>query len=397
MHIKEKEKLNQQLQISIAEANKLAESKSNFLSTMSHELRTPLSAVVGIAELLLQDKPEERQKENLNLLQFSAIDLLSLINNVLDFNKIDSDKMTLEMVPFNLVEFMNNICSVLRIKTINKGLVLTTDIDEQLENVSVISDPTRLSQVIYNLVGNAIKFTEKGCITVKVSVADRTEQSINVLFSVTDTGIGIHHDNQERIFELFAQAESRIVHQYGGTGLGLAIVKKILGFFGSSIQLESDTGKGARFFFTISFATAPASGKIKTNTQAKEPDLSHLKILIAEDNDITRLVLRKQLEKMRIQAVIVENGQMAYEACLKESFHAIFMDLDMPLMDGYEAITQIRKLADTAKANTYMIAFTASVTEQEKIEQHGFNNFLYKPINIQELYDKLEIINLHYN
>ena len=394
-HIKEKEILNRQLQTAIGDANKLAESKSNFLSTMSHELRTPLNSVVGITELLLEDKPEERQKENLKLLQFSAIDLLSLINNVLDFNKIDADKPELEMIPFRLADFVRNICSVLRVKATNKGLELIVDIDTQLEKITIISDPTRLSQVMYNLVGNAIKFTDRGNITVKLSVAARTEQSVSVLFSITDTGIGIHPNNHETIFELFTQGESHIIHKYGGTGLGLAIVKKVLSFFNSTIQLESSSGNGARFFFTIPFATVVTNEKSPAPRPTIEADLTQLRILIAEDNDVTRLILKKQLGKMNIQAVIVEDGQQAYEAYLSGHFDAIFMDLHMPVMDGYETIRQIRMMDDTAKANIYIIAFTASITEQEKIIEHGFNDSLYKPININELRDKLERIALH--
>ena len=396
VHIIEKERLNQQLQVAIAEANKLAESRANFLSTMSHELRTPLNSVVGITELLLADKPEERQKENLNLLQFSAIDLLSLINNVLDFNKMNSDRQALEMAPFNLGEFIQNISSVLRVKAMSKGLELVTDIDKELEGIIIVSDPTRLSQVMYNLIGNAIKFTEEGSITIKLSITERTEQNVNILFSITDTGIGIHSDNHETVFELFTQAEAHIMHKYGGTGLGLAIVKKVLALFGSTIKLESSSGNGSMFSFAISFALSAAQGERKETAAINGANFSHLKVLVAEDNDIVRLVLKKQLGVMNIHAVVVQNGKEAYEACVDQHFHGILMDLQMPEMDGYEAIKLIRALPDTAKANMYIVAFTASITEQEKILESGFNTFLYKPINIGELQSKLAEMALHH-
>lgn len=391
VNISEKEKLNRQLQSSIAEANELAESKSNFLSTMSHELRTPLNSVVGISELLLEDKPEERQKENLTILQFSALDLLSLINNILDFNKIDSDKLTLEQVPVRPAEFMLNICAVLRIKAANKHLQLLLEMDEGLKKMNVITDPIRLSQVMYNLIGNAIKFTEKGSVTVKLSLVTKTESEAAVLFSIADTGIGIHPDKHEQIFELFTQAESHLTRKHEGTGLGLAIVKKILALFGSRIELESSQGRGSRFFFTIPFVIAAEDAGTNTPTAGEKADLSHLRILIAEDNDVNRMILMKQMDKLNVKPVIVENGEDAYEAFIAGDFDLIFLDLHMPVSDGYQAIKQIRALP-APKGDVHIIAFTASVTEQQKIIDAGFDDYLYKPVNMSDLREKLEKI-----
>lgn len=391
VNIGEKEKLNRKLQSSIAEANELAESKSNFLSTMSHELRTPLNSVVGISELLLEDKPEERQKENLTILQFSALDLLSLINNILDFNKIDSDKLTLERVPVRLAEFMLNICAVLRIKAANKHLQLLLEMDEGVNRTNVITDPIRLSQVMYNLIGNAIKFTEKGSVTVKLSLVKKTESEAEVLFSIADTGIGIHPDKHEQIFELFTQADSHLTRKHEGTGLGLAIVRKILALFGSRIELESSQGRGARFFFTIPFVIAAEDAGINTPTAGEKADLSHLRILIAEDNDVNRMILMKQMDKLNVKPVIVENGEDAYEAFIAGDFDLIFLDLHMPVSDGYQAIKQIRA-QPAPKGDVHIIAFTASVTEQQKIIDAGFDDYLYKPVNMSDLRDKLEKI-----
>jgi len=390
INIREKEALNAQLQVSIAEANALAASRSNFLSTMSHELRTPLNSVIGIAELLLADRPEERQKDNLKILQLSAIDLLSLINNVLDFNKIESDKVVLEAVPLRVAEFMRNICAVLRVKANNKKLVLDLEIDEQLEHTNIITDPTRLSQVMYNLIGNAIKYTDKGSISVKVSQVKRADDVVDVLFTVADTGIGIPSDKHETIFELFAQARSQGTNKYGGTGLGLAIVKQILTLFNSTIELESSAGSGARFFFTITFPTTAASPVQKIAAPVDSTDLGHLKVLVAEDDHINRMVVTKQLSRLNIIPVIVDNGKKAFEAYLSGDFNVILLDLNMPVMDGYETIQQIRVLPDTRKAMVYMIAFTASVTERQKIADNGFNDFLYKPVSMTELREKLE-------
>ena len=388
-HIAEKEKLNAQLQLAIADANKLAVSKSNFLSTMSHELRTPLNSVVGISELLLKENPEERQKENLKLLQFSAIDLLGLVNNVLDFNKMDSGNQALHPVAFNLSEFVASLCSVLKVKAQNKGLSFVVDIDKKLLPLIVVSDPTRLSQVLNNLVGNAIKFTDQGEIFIQLTAEKHTEHSVDVLFSITDTGIGIHPGDHESIFDLFSQAETQEMYKYGGTGLGLAIVKRVLADFESSINLESTAGEGSKFFFAISFDLGKSEPVNVKQVSACKVDLSGLKILIAEDNDITRLVLKKQLQNLNVQGVIVKNGVEAFELVRSEPFDAVFMDLHMPEMDGYEAIEKIRALKDPVLAGTYLVAFTASVVEQDKINETGFNSFLYKPFNIQELEEKL--------
>jgi len=390
--IKEKEALNHQLQLAAEEANELAISKSNFLSTMSHELRTPLNSVIGITELLLEDKPEERQKENLEILQLSALDLLSLINNVLDFNKIDADKPKLEAIPFNLAEFIQNRCAVLRIKANDKQLDFNLSIDEQLENINIVSDPTRLSQIIYNLISNAIKFTDKGSISLKLNCIEKKEHEVKVQFSVIDTGIGIHPERHEKIFELFTQAESHITRKYGGTGLGLAIVKQILSLFNSSIHLNSIPGTGSTFFFTINFSTTPVMMETKPTVIETQTDFSKLKILVAEDNEVNRILVKKQMNRLNVEPVIVENGELAYEACLSGYYDAIFMDLHMPIMDGLETTQKIRALPDPVKAKTYILAFTASVTEQEKIQHLGFDDFLYKPINMNNLREKLEKI-----
>ncbi len=392
--LREKEKLNSQLQVSITEANRLAASKSNFLSTMSHELRTPLNSVIGITELLIEDNPDQRHKDNLKILHHSANDLLALINNILDFNKIDSDMLELEKVPVNISDFMKDTCSVLKIKANDKQLDFILDIDKQLENINIITDSTRLSQLLYNLVGNAIKFTEEGSITVRLDCINKTEKETAIRFCITDTGIGIHPDKHEAIFEIFAQAESHTSRKYGGTGLGLAIVKQILNLFNSSLTLDSKPGVGTSFYFTITFDYTAAATVSKTPTANNIP-LNHLRILIAEDNDVNRFLIKTQLDKRNITTVAVENGLKAYEACMNNEFDAIFMDLHMPEMDGYEATRKIRASSDPKKSGIYIIAFTASVTEQEEIVKNGFNDYLYKPVNMNEVLTKLEKIALH--
>jgi two-component system, sensor histidine kinase len=390
-NVKEKEQLNEKLRLSVAKANKLAASRSDFLSTMSHELRTPLNSVIGITELLLQDNPEERQKENLRILQSSSQDLLSLINNVLDINKIDSEKVVLELTPFNLSLLIRNICSGLRVKAEDKKLRLELIIDERLENIHVTSDPTRLSQVIYNLAGNAIKFTATGKISIQLKCISKTHKDIEVLFCVSDTGVGIHPDKHTAIFEMFTQAESHTTRNYGGTGLGLAIVKQVLNLFHSKIEVESTPGKGSVFSFIIKFATTE-DVENRSLIKKTNPSLDHLKLLVAEDNDINKMIIRKQLNNLNVFPVIVDNGEQAYAANLADTFDAIFVDLHMPMMNGYETAKKIRASADEKKAKVYLIAFTASVTEQQHIFETGFDDFLYKPVSMDDLREKLEKI-----
>jgi two-component system, sensor histidine kinase len=392
-NIREKDELNKQLQISVEKAKKLAASKTNFLSTMSHELRTPLNSVVGITELLLQDRPAEHQQQNLQILQSSAIDLLSLINNVLDVNKLDSDKLQLEVVPFNLKEFMQNIISSLNLKASDKQLTLSLSIDPNLDNVFVLSDPTRLAQVIYNLVGNAIKFTEKGGIQVRLIRKDDVDEKIAVQFVVEDSGIGIDASKHHNIFELFSQAESDTTRKYGGTGLGLPIVQQVLRLFHSSVQLESAPGKGSKFSFRIAFTHSASIEKCVI--EETEKDLSHLKILVAEDNEVNKFLLQQQLNRMKVKPVMVENGQQAYEAWLKDDFDAVFLDLHMPVSDGYDATKKIRASIKPSASKVYLIAFTASVTEEQRIIENGFNDFLYKPAQINDLREKLESVSAY--
>jgi signal transduction histidine kinase/CheY-like chemotaxis protein len=388
-NIGEKELLNQQLQVAVGEAKKLAEARSSFLAMMSHELRTPLNSVVGVTELMQEDG-HHQQEENLGILRNSALDLLSLINNILDINKLDSGKLQLETVSFNLYQHVDNICSALSIKARDKKLKLVFEAEDALKDITITSDPTRLSQVLYNLIGNAIKFTEHGSVTVKMVTEGPADNKIDVRFSVADTGIGIHADRHHVIFESFTQAEPDTTRKYGGTGLGLSIVQQVLTLFNSGINLHSEPGKGATFFFTLSFdIVSRAAGEV-AGSPVQNRLLDHLKILVAEDNDINTLVLQKQLDNLKVSSVMVTDGIQAYEAYINGDYDAVLLDLDMPGWNGYETTQRIRSYSDPAKSDAYLIAFTASVSEQSHIIEQGFNDFLYKPVSIKDLREKLE-------
>ncbi|MBX2906874.1 MAG: response regulator [Taibaiella sp.] len=387
--IAEKEELNKQLELSINEARELAATRSNFLSTMSHELRTPLNSVVGIAELLIEDKPTERQRENLQILHSSAIDLLSLINNVLDINKIDSRKLELEKVTFSLSRFLDDLTRSFRKRAEEKHLDFHLNVDTSLSNVVVNSDPTRLAQVMYNLLSNALKFTDTGSISVSANIIGKTQDRITVAMSVTDTGIGIAADRQSAVFEAFAQASADTTRNYGGSGLGLAIVRQVLQLLGSKIEMESEIGKGSRFYFTLTLPLAETTSPAATSS-AVAPEIRHLRILVAEDDKVNRLIIKKQLARLQLEAEIVENGQLALDATMTKPFDVILLDLHMPVLNGYETIKTIRNREEMSKARAYVVAFTAAVTEQEQIMAAGFDDFLYKPVQLADLQKKLE-------
>lgn len=388
----EKETLNLQLKLAVDEANRHAQSRSDFLSTMSHELRTPLNSVIGMAELLLEDAHNEEQKENLGILRFSALSLHTLINDILDFNKLGSGRLQLESIPVNLSKLLRNICSGMELQAKEKGLKLELLIDPALENLYLVTDPTRITQIIYNLAGNGIKFTHKGGITIALALLHKTDEGVKVRFAITDTGIGIAADKQETVFEPFVQASTSTTRNYGGTGLGLPIVKRLLALFGSDIVLESRPGEGSRFSFEIMFAYGESPVPAVHASEAFSNDLQGLRVLAAEDNPMNVLLLRKLCQRWKIKPDIVENGTEVLPQLEKHMYDVILMDIHMPGMDGYEASRAIRKLPDRAKARIPIIALTASVSNDihAKITAAGMNDYVRKPFNAKDLFVKLD-------
>jgi signal transduction histidine kinase/CheY-like chemotaxis protein len=388
-NLTEKESLNKQLQVNIIEAKALAESRSIFLSTMSHELRTPLNGVIGMANLLKESAYDD-QKDYLNILEFSATNLLSMVNDVLDYNKSELDKIELEEIPVNLSALLQKISSGLQMKAVEKNLSWKLEIDEVLKNRLVAADPMRLTQIIYNLAGNAIKFTESGRVGISVKVLNQNEHRIDVKFAVSDTGIGISYDRQEAVFELFTQASTDTTRKYGGTGLGLAIVKRLLKLLGSNIQLESTLGKGSVFSFTISFKIYHGE-LIPHEDETEKTRMKGLRLLIAEDNRVNALILEKILSKWEIETVVAINGQDALTKMANEHFDGVLMDIHMPVMDGYATSLAIRALSDPTKANTPIIALTASVSHNifTKIKNAGMQDYLTKPFQTEALHEKI--------
>ncbi|HAL82131.1 MAG TPA: hypothetical protein DCO83_07755 [Mucilaginibacter sp.] len=386
--------LNKQLGLAIEKAEKSSQIKTEFLSTMSHEIRTPLNAVIGMSDLMLMGNPRTDQKENLEVLKFSANNLLAIVNDVLDFNKIESGKVVFEHIRFNMVDLMQNICGGQMLKAEEKGLKFTLKIDPALKDRVLIGDPVRVTQIIFNLVSNAIKFTKKGSIWVKAYCHEDRHNKVTVNFTVKDTGIGIEKDNLESIFEPFTQESITATRQYGGTGMGLAIVKRLLELQGLHMHVISKIGEGSEFSFHIEFPVSTEtvhqfSGK-RLLSQSDE-GLSNLRMLIAEDNPVNVLLMKKLLSKWKIIPTIAENGEHAIEILQYGNFDIILMDLQMPVLDGFEAAMEIRKLPDPKKANVPIIALTAAALFdiKERVFNSGMNDYVSKPFKPEELLEKI--------
>ncbi|WP_367868397.1 ATP-binding protein [Pedobacter sp. WC2423] len=371
----------------------LAATKSNFLSTMSHELRTPLNSVIGLAGLLLSEESDAQQKEQLDVLKFSAEGLLTLINDILDFNKLEAGKLELEHVPFDLARLLKSIARGMLFKTEEKSLEFKLQIDPKIEGKRFFGDAARLSQVVYNLVGNAIKFTERGTVSLQVKVLKSGSNDYRIRFQVNDTGIGIPESRQKMIFEPFQQAEANTTRKFGGTGLGLSIVKQLIERLGSEITLKSVPGSGSSFSFDLLMkedlsTVTKATGQQPDNSSF---DLSHLSIMLAEDNMMNIFFMKQLFKRWNIIADIAENGQEVLNLLKTKNYDVILMDMHMPVMDGLEATRHIRNLPDPAKADTYIIALTASVSDQvqTRAKDYGMNDYLPKPFQLDDLKERL--------
>src|SRR5690606_32456125 len=388
----ELKRLNSKLNETLEDVHKLSNARMDFLSTMSHELRTPLNGVIGISNALILQNPSEEQKENLGILRFSAENLMALINDILDFNKLDSDKVAMEHVPFNLAELIRKNCASVKMKAEEKLLDLRLSIARDIENKNVMSDPTRLNQVLMNLLNNAIKFTEKGFVHLTAQLVRQDEGTMTVHFSVEDSGIGIEPDKQDHIFEVFTQATESTNRNYGGTGLGLPIVKKVLSMFGSKINLVSQPGSGSRFHFDIDFEYREIEASEAAKGILARRELSGLKVLVAEDNAINILVIRKALEQWNIVPEIAKNGQEAIGKIETDEYDLILMDLYMPVMDGCQAAKNIRLMTDPRKAQVPIIALTANVSEDviANVFDAGMNDYLSKPFYPDHLFEKIQ-------
>ncbi|MEL6537011.1 MAG: ATP-binding protein [Bacteroidota bacterium] len=390
--ITQSELQKEELRLAKEEAEEASKAKELFLATMSHEIRTPLNAINGIAQILLAEDPKPGQIENLELLRFSGENLLTIINDVLDISKIESGKLTLNVAPFDLYYIIHNIKRSLIYRAQESMVKLIADYDPTIPKVFV-GDVTRISQILFNLMGNAIKFTKNGDVEVTVALKEKLEQDYILRIAVKDTGIGISRENQSRIFETFEQSDGDITREYGGTGLGLTICKRLLELMGSEIKLESELGKGSEFYFDLRLKP----GNIKLPDQGKgilgRPNFEHLnlKILVVEDNSANQLIVKRFLSLAKIDYDLAVNGKEALELVKSQAYQMIFMDLQMPIMDGLTATRLIREMEGDYFQQVPIIALTADafVDIQEKSKTVGMTDYLSKPFKPSELYAKI--------
>ncbi|MEO8887381.1 MAG: PAS domain S-box protein [Mucilaginibacter sp.] len=385
--ISSKKKVELKLIAAKEEAQQLNRAKDMFISVMSHEIRTPLNAVIGMSRLLYDDEHLESQDENLNILRFSAQNLMVLINDVLDFTKIETGNVELEKADVDLTQLVKSITDSMQFKAAEKNIYLTYSIDSLLPQI-VIGDSTRLSQILLNLVGNAMKFTEKGGVSVNLKVVEQNKESARIRFSVKDTGIGIASNKLNTIFESFKQAEANTTRKYGGTGLGLAISKRLIELHNSRINVDSVQGEGSDFWFTITFNK---TNDTKNNNKKVETTLN-IKVLVVDDNQINRLLINKILTKWGAVAEFAENGIEAIsKAEATHDYDAILMDINMPQMGGMEATQILRAKPEPYFQNVPIIALTASMLTNEmgEITVAGMTDYILKPFEPAILFEKL--------
>ena len=363
------------------------EAKSNFLSTVTHELRTPLYAVTGLTHLLLDDNPADHQKEHLKSLKFSGDYLLNFINDILQINKIDADKLEPLNIEFKLKKVLADVVDSLQQNAKENNTKVVLDYDNNIP-LNLLGDPLKISQVFMNLVGNALKFTKDGQVDVVAKLKDKDEDNVTVHFEVIDNGIGISEQQQKNIFDSFEQGSIQINREYGGTGLGLTIVKSLLGLFDSSINLKSKLGEGSTFYFDLDLKVEETSLEdVPFEMTVEDFEFEGLHVLVVEDNKINQVITKKMLAKKGITCDIANNGNEAIDAAKNNEYACILMDIHMPGISGTEATIQIRKF----NSEIPIIALTAISMEDSLDEFYaaGCNAVVTKPFKPEIFYQKI--------
>lgn len=383
----ERKQLEEERERSRILAEESAKAKSDFVANISHELRTPLSAIIGFTELLRKTSLDTTQREYLDAIGLSGKNLLSIINNVLDLSRIDSGKFPLEKTVFSVGELLHSVYTMLASSAAIKGLAFEYHVDPAIQ-FTVVGDPVRLTQILTNLIGNAIKFTNEGHIEVSCLLQEESPADVTLQFNVTDSGIGIPAEKLQHIFERFMQADSQITREYGGTGLGLSITRQLVELLGGTITVQSEPGK-TEFSFVLPYQKNTASPVEKKNgTPAEYTPARQGRILIADDNSMNRKLASVLLQQNGLDAVQAESGMQALELLREQSFDVILMDIQMPVMDGYETARCIRT---ELGLHTPIIAMTAHAFagEKEKCIAAGMNDYIPKPFNESILLEKI--------
>jgi len=368
-------------------AERMSQAKGEFLANMSHEIRTPMNGVIGTLQLLEGTKLDASQREYVHVAHKSADALLAILNDILDLSKIEAGKLSLEDIPFDLRELVQELVVLHSLKAEQKGIELNSEINEQLPDV-IVGDPTRVRQILVNLITNALKFTSEGEVSITINIKEKTEDRVLLRIEVSDTGVGIPLDKQQKLFSAFTQADGSTTRKYGGTGLGLAIVRQLVEMMNGELGVDSDAGKGARFWFEIPMGISQTALEVSPSKSQTENRKLEGRVLLVEDNPVNEMVARKMLEKLGLDSVTATNGQQALDILESELVDAVLMDCQMPEMDGFEATRRLRereKLADAVALP--IIAMTANVMEgdRERCLQAGMDDYLGKPVRMDEL------------
>jgi PAS domain S-box-containing protein len=365
--------------------------KESFLANMSHEIRTPINGVIGMVTILKDTELDEYQRKVIEMVDVSSQSLLGVVNDILDLSKIEAGKFSIVRAEVDIRQLMRNVCDMLKFKADEKSVSVLSSIDEAIPQF-IIADSLRLTQILTNLMSNAIKFTQNGFVKLRVSMFNRHNNRASISFMVEDSGIGIPYDKLNIIFDSFAQAEADTANKYGGTGLGLTIAKKLAELKGGDITVKSTVGKGSIFTFTNDFTLVHDKHNMQQNDIVIEPFETRLKILLAEDNFINQFAATTILKKWNIEVDVAENGAIALEMLSTNDYDLILMDTYMPVMGGFEATRKIRTEFTGKKQNIPIISLSAAVLEEEvrQAQEVGMNAQVSKPLNPKLLYAEIK-------
>ncbi len=392
-NINERKLIAGELARSRIKTEKAAQTKAHFLSSMSHELRTPLNGIIGSSDLILCETGlSEEVQRHVQVIKYSSEHMLGIINDILSFSKLNSDKSQLKNTPFDILKCLQNIASSFATQFKKKRVEFICDFSGELANIILTSDELKLSQVLHNLISNALKFTDFGSVTFTVNVLETTSDEVTLYFEIRDTGIGIATDHQEEIFHAFSQVYAdNLKRRYGGTGLGLAISRQMVQLFGGNLEVESELQQGSRFYFTSKFKIVQptvikeSEGSLATNIENK--DIRGIRVLVVEDNEINAKILKSFLTRWQMQIKAAITGVHAIELVKYHKFDLILMDLEMPEMNGYTALRIIREM----NIDTPVLAFTATLLENPEtlITEAGFTDYVVKPFRPDDLKRKI--------